>query len=580
MKQSTALDILKSGSNVFLTWQAGSGKTYVLNKYIEYLKHSWVWTSITASTGIAATHISGRTIHSRSWVGIKESISEQDLESMFKKKYLHKNIQKTRVLIIDEISMLSAKTLDSVEQIVRYFIDRTRPFGGVQVVLCGDFFQLPPISRYWSGWQNWEWVFARQSEARQELEFSVCYLSEQHRQSDDNFLSILDKLRNNNIDQEAIDQLKERFHQPLDSVVEPTRLYTHNIDVDRINDLELSKINAPGRTFHMSTKWKWALVQALQKWILAVEELILKKWASVMFIKNSTDGSYMNWTLWKIVWFDEEKWYPLVKIWSGKIIKTGLETRTIDDGDKIEARATQLPLKLAWAITVHKSQWMSLDAAEIDLSKVFEYGQSYVALSRVKSLDWLRLIWLNEDKLEVHPDVLWADNIFRWISDECNRYFLDLSTEAKTDLHKDFVENAFWTFYGTNLEKLSQDVIDSKNKLKLVGSSEWDLSATYEKTKLLVEQKLPIWEIASIRWISIDTIVKHFYVLSKTYPKLNLSMYLPNGEIIGLVRDVIEELGDSSLIQTNKWLIKLWPIYYRLNEEFSYSDIRLAMLFL
>lgn len=580
MKQSTALDILKSGSNVFLTWQAWSGKTYVLNKYIEYLKHSGVWTSVTASTGIAATHISGRTIHSRSGVWIKESISEQDLESMFKKKYLHKNIQKTKVLIIDEISMLSAKTLDAVENIVRYFIDRNRPFGWVQVVLCGDFFQLPPISRYGSNWQNWEWIFARQSNTRKELELSVCYLTEQHRQSDDKFLSILDKLRSNTVDQEAIEHLKERFYKNLDSVVEPTRLYTHNIDVDRINDLELSKINAPQKIFYMSTKWKGALVQALQKWILAVEELILKVWASVMFIKNSTDWSYMNGTLWKVIWFDDEKGYPLVKIWSWKIIKVSPETRTIDDWDKIEARATQLPLKLAWAITVHKSQWMSLDAAEIDLSKVFEYWQSYVALSRVRSLDWLRLIWLNEDKLEVHPEVLNADNIFRWISNECDAYFSWLNIQEKTDLHREFIENSFWTFYGTNLEELSQDVIDQKNKLKSIWATSWDLSATYEKTKALVEQKLPIGEIASIRWISIDTIVKHFYVLSKAYPRLNLSMYLPRWEIIGLVREVLDDLWQTSMLNTNKESIKLWPIYYRLNEEFSYSDIRLAMLFL
>jgi hypothetical protein len=330
----------------------------------------------------------------------------------------------------------------------------------------------------------------------------------------------------------------------------------------------------------MSTKWKWALVQALQKWILAVDELILKKWASVMFIKNSTDWVYMNWTLWTVIWFDDEKWYPLVKIKWWKIIMAKPETRTIDDGDKIVARATQIPLKLAWAITVHKSQWMSLDAAEIDLSKVFEYGQAYVALSRVRSLAWLRLMWLNENKLEVHPEVLWADNIFRWISDESERYFAELSKDAKSDLHKSFVENAFWTFYWTNLEDLSQDVIDSKNKLKLAGASDGDLSSTYEKTKVLVEQKLPIWEIASIRWISIDTIVKHFYILSKAYPRLNLSMYLPRGEIIGLVREIIEELWETSLLLTNKSAIKLWPIYYRLNEEFSYSDIRLAMLFL
>jgi ATP-dependent exoDNAse (exonuclease V) alpha subunit len=170
---------------------------------------------------------------------------------MFKKKYLHKNIQKTKVLIIDEISMLSAKTLDAVESIVRYFIDRTRPFGGVQVVLCGDFFQLPPVTKYGSHAEN---IFARQSDMRKEMEFSVCYLSEQHRQSDNKFLSILDKIRSNTVDQEAIEQLKERFNKKLDCVAEPTRLYTHNIDVDRINNLELAKINAPEKTFYMSTK--------------------------------------------------------------------------------------------------------------------------------------------------------------------------------------------------------------------------------------------------------------------------------------------------------------------------------------
>jgi len=103
---------------------------------------------VTASTGIAATHLSGRTIHSRSGVGVKDTISDYDLENMFKKSYLHKNIQQTKVLIIDEISMLSSSTIDSVERIVRYFVDRTRPFGGIQVVVCGDFFQLPPITRY------------------------------------------------------------------------------------------------------------------------------------------------------------------------------------------------------------------------------------------------------------------------------------------------------------------------------------------------------------------------------------------------------------------------------------------------
>ncbi|HKL44295.1 MAG TPA: AAA family ATPase [Candidatus Absconditabacterales bacterium] len=570
MKQSTALDILKSGSNVFLTGQAGSGKTYVLNQYIDYLKNSGVRISVTASTGIAATHLSGRTIHSRSGVGVKDSISDYDLENMFKKSYLHKNIQQTKVLIIDEISMLSSSTIDSVEKIVRHFVDRTRPFGGIQVVVCGDFFQLPPITRYGN---SKEGIFARQSDMRNQMEFSVCYLSEQHRQSDEIFLNILNKIRANNIDEDSIQYLRERFHQELDSVVEPTKLYTHNVDVDRINDLELAKINEPEHTFYMTTKGKKNIITSFKKGILAVEELVLKKGASVIFIKNSTDGSYVNGTLGKVVGFDSEDGFPLVQISSGKIIHAGLETRLMEDGDEIIARAFQVPLKLAWAITVHKSQGMSLDAAEIDLSKVFEYGQSYVALSRVKSLSGLRLIGLNEDKLEVHPEVLNADSIFRGISDECERYFSELSTEAKTDLHKNFIEKSNGVFYGSNLENLSRK--DRKaNKKKLEG-----LSSTYEKTKLLVEQKLPIGEIASTRGISIDTVVKHFYVLKNTYKELNLSMYA-KGEVVSLVREVIEDIGEESLEKTEKGEIKLKPIFNALNQEFSFSDIKLALMFL
>lgn len=570
MKQSTALDILKSGSNVFLTWQAGSGKTYVLNQYIDYLKNSGVKISVTASTGIAATHLSGRTIHSRSGVGIKDTISDYDLENMFKKPYLHKNIQKTHVLIIDEISMLSASTLDAVEKIVRYFVDRTRPFGGIQVVVCWDFFQLPPITRYWASKEN---IFARQSDMRNQMEFSVCYLSEQHRQSDEIFLNILNKIRSNTIDEESIQYLRERFHKKIDSVVEPTKLYTHNVDVDRINDIELAKIKATEHSFSMNTKWKENVITAFKKWILAVEELILKKWASVIFIKNSSDGSYVNGTLWKVVWFDSEDGFPLVKINSGDVIHTWLETRMLEDWDKIIAKAFQVPLKLAWAITVHKSQWMSLDAAEIDLSKVFEYGQSYVALSRVKSLSWLKLVWLNEDKLEVHPEVLNADGIFKSVSDECDKYFSELNKEEITELHKIFIEKSKGVFYGSNLEDLPiEERLANKKQQK-------GLSATYEKTKFLVEKRLPIGEIATMRWISIDTVIKHFYVLKETYTDLEFSTYA-KWEIVNLVRNTIDEIGEEFLEKTEKWEVKLKPIFDALDQEFSFSDIKLALMFL
>src|SRR3990167_6462488 len=146
MLQNEALDLLKLGKNVFLTGAAGSGKTFVLNKYIDYLKRNNVHTAVTASTGIAATHLQGMTIHSWSGIGVRENITQKELEKLATTDRIKRNYKKTKVLIIDEISMLHKHQLDMVDLIARYILGRDEPFGGIQVVLCGDFFQLPPIS--------------------------------------------------------------------------------------------------------------------------------------------------------------------------------------------------------------------------------------------------------------------------------------------------------------------------------------------------------------------------------------------------------------------------------------------------
>lgn len=148
MDQSTALSILKSGRNVFLTGQAGSGKTYVINQYVRYLRACGVKVALTASTGIAATHIGGTTIHSRSGVGIRESLSDYDIDLLTQKEYLHRNMNDPAVLVIDEISMLSAQTLDMINRVVQEVRGNREPFGGLQVVMCGDFFQLPPVQKF------------------------------------------------------------------------------------------------------------------------------------------------------------------------------------------------------------------------------------------------------------------------------------------------------------------------------------------------------------------------------------------------------------------------------------------------
>ena len=178
MKQSTALAILKSGRNVFVTGSAGSGKTYIINQYIKFLKERRIPVAVTASTGIAATHMNGMTIHAWSGIGVRNHISKNDLISMREKKYLREKLQQVKVLIIDEISMLHKNQLNLVNKVLKYFKESDRAFGSIQIVFCGDFFQLPPIGMPTEMARD---KFAFMSSAWLEASPAICYLQEQHR---------------------------------------------------------------------------------------------------------------------------------------------------------------------------------------------------------------------------------------------------------------------------------------------------------------------------------------------------------------------------------------------------------------
>ena len=171
------MDILKLGHNVYLTGPAGSGKTHLLNQYIAYLKSHKITVGITASTGIAATHMGGTTIHSWSGMGIRDSMTEEEIEELVKRQYLRTRYLRTKVLIIDEISMLHAHRLDLVHAMCKIFKSNSVPFGGMQIIMCGDFFQLPPVSK---GQEKAD--FVTESEIWHEMQLQICYLDEQFRQ--------------------------------------------------------------------------------------------------------------------------------------------------------------------------------------------------------------------------------------------------------------------------------------------------------------------------------------------------------------------------------------------------------------
>lgn len=415
MEQDTALKILKSKKNVFITGSAGSGKTYVINKYIKYLKKKGSKIAITASTGIAATHIGGVTIHSWSGLGITQGVTDQMLDSMEEKKYLWERYDKVEVLIIDEISMLHKKTLDDVNRVLKHFKRNDKPFGGVQVILSGDFFQLPPVSG--NGESNRE-KFAFMATAWVEAQMKICYLTEQYRQDDERLLRLLNEIRSQECNEDSVEMLEEMKQNDFDDDIEAIKLFTHNVDVDMINELELEKLDTKMRNYTADTNGKANIVETLKRSVLAPEKLTLKVGAQVIFVKNNPDNGYMNGTMGKVVKFTTTG-YPVVKLLDDtKITVDEMEWSVADESGKTQGSYKQIPLRLAWAITIHKSQGMSLDRAEIDLSKTFEPGQGYVALSRVKNFEGIKLIGYNEMALRLDPLAFMADERFQSLSDD------------------------------------------------------------------------------------------------------------------------------------------------------------------
>ena len=526
MTQQEALNILKMGHSTYLTGEAGTGKTHVLNEYISWLRAHDIEPAITASTGIAATHLGGSTIHSWSGIGIRDFLTDYELDGMEQKKNLWKRYEKTQILIIDEISMLSGDFLDMCDKVCRTMKRSNKPFGGMQAVFSGDFFQLPPITTKGAEHRA---TYAFESRAWNELIPVTCYLSEQHRQSSDaDFASLLSAIRQRSDSDGVRETLLSRENVSPPKNYELTRLFTHNVDVDALNEERLSKLKQKVQVYEMKTIGKKQYVEQLTRGCLAPEILRLKKGAEVMFVKNDQQGHYVNGTQGKVVGFASDN-TPVVETRTGrKIYATPQSWRREEDG-KVLAEIIQVPLRLAWAITVHKSQGMTLDAAEMDLSRSFVPGQGYVALSRVKKLSGLYLRAFNEMALAVDERVSACDEQFREHSISATKRLRDIDEEEIKKRQDNFI-----TICGGSVVEIpKKERVEPKLKEHI---------PTIEQTRILLEKKLTINKAAKKRDLALSTIISHAEDLLKQGVKLDFAYLAPDKKIqTALVKAILKQ---------------------------------------
>ena len=398
--QKIVFEKATKGHNIFLTGGAGVGKSFVISNIIEYFVNNNILVGTCAMTGTAAILINGTTLHSFMGIGLATGTVETLIGKITKNKKTLNKLKNLEVLIIDEVSMLNDELFDKISEILKIIRYSQKPFGGLQIILVGDPFQLSPISgEYCFLSKHWD-----------EFKFEVVLLTKNMRVTDDiDFKEMLDRLRWGKCCIEDLIVLKTLKNTKFPDYIVPTRLFSRNADVDLINNTELKKLTDSGaKLVEYSVNYPNAKKKVQSKEyvrnIKLITQVELCVGAQIIITRNiDILSGLVNGTRGIIT--DTNSFGITIKLVNGTSVV--IDFFVVIPEDTFGVEFSYLPIKLAWAISIHASQGMTLDALEVDLgSKIFACGQAYTGLSRVRSLDSVRVLEVSNKSFKTSPKVI------------------------------------------------------------------------------------------------------------------------------------------------------------------------------
>lgn len=395
-EQTLALDLCESGENIFLTGGAGSGKSYVIREFMKNKDHQQM--PILASTGAAAVLLGGRTFHSFFGLGIMEGGAQATLQRVFQNKNVLKRIKKVEGVIIDEISMIPGEALMVAEALAQEARESKLPWGGLRIIAVGDFGQLPPVAKFG---QKRDWCFL--NNVWQRTGFQVCELKLNQRIQNNEFLSVLDDIREGRLTEKVHNFLQNRT-KPHDEDHPGTRLFPRREQSESYNQKKLAEINETELIVDSIYLGEQKYIEILGKTSPVPAQLKLKIGCKILFLKNDMQKRWVNGTRGTLVHFESD--HLVVRKNGGREVKVEKMSFSLLDADaNVKASVIQFPVNLAYATTIHKSQGATLDELWCDLSALWEPGHAYVALSRLRDPEGLHIVRWSPKSIIIDPEV-------------------------------------------------------------------------------------------------------------------------------------------------------------------------------